>query len=445
MLFVSLRNPEDLPAVPTQADGIELRLDLFAQIDLRVINDLITASRRPVMLTLRRKGQEPLIKQLLPLEPAFFDLEWDSKPEFIQRMIHQFPKTKFVLSYHNFEETPQNLNRIYQAMSRFPVYAYKMALFSHSTNDALRALLFAKQHSRLSAICMGEMGAFARVLGLLDKTKIHFASLDQVRQTAPGQLAISDLYQVYRYDQLNAQTALYGLIGDPVEQSQGHLYHNARFQKQQLNALYVKMRVREEELSVFFSMAQEIGFQGLSVTMPLKEKVLPFLTHSNPIGAVNTLLFKEEEIIGSNTDGMGALDALEKRGSVAGKKLVILGAGGAGRAIAFEAKRRGADVWVLNRTVPKAQEIGATTGCRFGSLSDIPPDYDILINCTSDPMPIDPKQILRKALVMDINYSQRTSLIQKACELGCQTIHGDEMFLNQAEAQSILFRESANG
>jgi len=457
MLFISITRPESLQNISNVVglDGIELRLDLFPHWNLAAIEQILSTSIHPIMLTLRKSShggkfldseeeREAKILELLKLKPPFMDLEYDMRKDFLEKVLHAHPKTKFILSYHNFQNTPDNLSEIFHSMAFYPAYQYKIATMALSTNDALRMLLFAQEHSQISAICMGEKGEFARVLGPAVGNLINYANLEKKEQTAPGQLSISELVNSYRFPSLNEKTALYGLIGDPVANSQGHLYHNAVFAKCHLNAVYVKMSVKAEELTAFFPMAKKIGFKGLSVTMPLKEKVLPFLDDIDPkalpIGAINTLLFKKGRIFGTNTDGVGALDAIEKRGPVRNKKLILLGAGGAARAIAAEAYFRGADVLILNRTIEKACELAALFDCRAGGLSEVPSDYDILINCSPNPMPIDPDKILPKALVMDIVcFPKETPFIQKARDLGCPTIYGEEMFLNQAAAQTKLW------
>lgn len=456
MLFASIASFENLSPDASIIDGIELRLDLFPQIDLPILATLSQPSSRPLMFTVRstshggkfsgsEEGRESLIEQLLALEPAFFDLEYDMRQEFIEKMIRTFRKTKIVISYHNFKEVP-DLENIYSAMSKYPAYTYKIAIMPHSTSEALKALLFARKDPKVSIICMGGYGTFTRILGPINKNLVNYASLDRAQQTAPGQVSIQELEGIYHYHTLNPKTALYGLIGDPVDKSIGHVHHNSVFEKRHINALYVKMTVKKEELSDFFPLAQKIGFQGLSVTMPLKESVIPFVDHlddkARQIGAVNTLLFKEGAIFGTNTDGSGALDAIEKKGPVSGKKVVVLGSGGASKAISFEAKQRGADVLILNRTKQKAKEMAASFHCEAGDLTEMPSHYDVLINCTPDPVPIDPRLIIRSALVMDIVYSPKnTPFLLKAQELGCQIVYGEEMFFKQAGAQTAFWME----
>ena len=455
MLFLSIARLKKAQHIQYKRVAIELRLDLFHHMDIEHVKSFLQDSVCPVMLTVRKISQggkfqgteserESLIKRLLALEPQFFDLEYDMNPSFLHEVIKKHPKTKFILSYHHFQGNPTDLDEIYCSMQQYTAFSYKIAVMAHSTNDALKRLLFVKNHPKTSVICMGEKGKFARVLGPIAGNLIDYASLDSEEQTGPGQLTVSEWIDVYRYPSLNTHTSIYGLIGDPVEKSPGHLYHNAVFRERHLNAVYVKMNVKPEELSEFIPLATQIGIRGLSVTIPLKEKILPFLDEIEPaakqIGAVNTLLFKNRQILGTNTDGLGALDAIEKKALVHGKKVVLLGAGGAARGIAFEARARGAEVWVLNRTVQRAKELAADLGCEAGGLDEVPGDYDILINCSPDPMPIDPQKMRPNTLAMDIVYFPReTDFLKEASLKKCQIVYGEEMFLNQAARQTAFW------
>lgn len=454
MLFLSTAQLEAFPSPHHKKMAKELRLDLLPFVDFDRVQNLLQSPQRPsIMLTLRKASQggkfqgseserEALIQRLLTLNPPFFDLEFDMRPQFIHEMIKRHPKTKFILSYHNFQGIPSELDSIYHAMQEYAAFSYKIAVMVHSTNDALKMLLFAKKHPKASVICMGERGSFARVLGPVVGNVVNYASLEE--QTGPGQLSQQELMHVYHYPFLNKHTSIYGLIGDPVENSLGHVYHNAIFRKMNLNAMYVKMAVKPEELADFFALAKELGIRGLSVTHPLKEVILPFVDEvdeaAKKIGAVNTLLFAEGKIKGTNTDGLGALDAIEQKLSVSGKRIVLIGAGGAARAIAFEAKVRGAHVLVLNRTLERAKRVAKEIGCETGGLDEVPEDYDILVNCSPDSMPIDPKKLQPNAVVMDIVYHPReTVFLKEALSRSCQIVYGEEMFMNQAARQTAYW------
>ncbi len=453
MLFLSAARPLLPEEIPTQGFGIELRLDLFERIDMEYVAMMMKEA--PLLLTLRKKSEggqfegseaerEALIERLLALEPPFFDLELDMDPSFLHKTIQDHPRTKFILSYHNFEKTPDDLEAIYQKMSRYEAYTYKIAAFASSTNDALRMLLFGKHHPKVSVICMGERGEFARILGPVAGNRVDYARLDVSNGTAPGQLSLTQLVDLYCYSSLNEETAIYGLIGDPVEKSIGHRYHNQVFSDQKKNAVYVKMKVKPEELEEFIPLAKAIGMRGFSVTMPLKEAIVPFIdeidSDAKKIGAVNTLLFKNGKIFGANTDGIGALDAIEKKIDVRGKKMVLIGAGGSARAIAFEAQKRGAELLILNRTLHRAAALALDLGCEAKGLDEVPHEYDLLINSTSDPLPINPEKIHPGALLMDLVYSPKeTEFLKEGIRKGCEIVYGEEMFFNQAALQTAFW------
>ena len=172
---------------------------------------------------------------------------------------------------------------------------------------------------------------------------------------------------------------------------------------------------------------------------------------AHSIGAVNTVAFREGKSYGYNTDGIGALDAIEKRFSVAGKKMVLIGAGGAAKAIAHEAISRRAELCILNRNYDKAISLAAKYGCRHASIEQqrevLAEGVDILINCTSVGMspgiedsPVETEDIHSSTLFMDIISNPReTKLLREAKKAGCQVIEGIEMFENQAKAQLKLF------
>jgi 3-dehydroquinate dehydratase / shikimate dehydrogenase len=172
---------------------------------------------------------------------------------------------------------------------------------------------------------------------------------------------------------------------------------------------------------------RSIGFQGLSVTRPHKEKILSFLHYVHPIareiGAVNTLRFAEGGLEGYNTDASAGIDALGE--PIKGKHLVCLGAGGAAKALAYEGRRRGAEVTLLTRA----------------NLQRGVPAHDILINATSDPSPIDPEILIPGSTFMEINtHFIDTPLLQMAKKRACKVVLGKEMFWRQALGQFSLWK-----
>lgn len=435
------------------ADLIELRLDLFHGLDREDLKKLRLDCKIPMIFTLRSASQGgsctlpeeqrlEAIKHLASLEPDYFDIEFFVPPVFIAEIASQYPNLKLILSFHHFSETP-DLDALYAKMKKIPAAFYKIAVTARSTLDALRLLCWVKQQpEKPIAISMGSYGQISRILGKIAGSPITYASLDDDQATAPGQLSAKILSERYRYHTLNPDTSIYGLIGDPVHKSISDKTHNFFFHANQLAAVYVKMSVKSSELMEFFQLVKQLPFRGLSVTMPLKEAVMSYMNQfeNKTIGAVNTLLLQKEQILGYNTDGIGALNAIEAEISVKGKRIAIIGAGGAAKAIAYEALQRGAFVTLVNRDFQKAYQLALQMHCQALALEQMTlcakEGYHILINCTPLTMPIAPQDLLPGTLVMDINTKPKESLLLKqALEKGCSILHGYRLFVEQALLQ----------
>lgn len=448
-----------ITAATASADLLELRLDLLTQIDLTALRAFLANTTLPILFTLRSRQQGGacdrslperclLLHQLAALRPAYMDLESDLPISFTSELSATYSKIKWIFSHHNHEGTPQDLDALLRTMQHPNAFCYKIAVMAQSSLDTLRLLTWAK-NKNVIPISMGPLGQVSRVLApVLSQPGITFACLDDVSITAPGQLSATTLKDIYRYSTLSPSTAIYGLIGQPIDRSIGHLFHNKTFRDQKIDAVYVKIAVNPEELAIFLEYAKKLPFQGLSVTMPLKELIIPYLDQIEPmakqIGAVNTLAFSNEKIIGYNTDGAGALEALETLGPVAGKRLLIVGAGGAARAIAFVGAQRRASVVILNRSKERAEELADAVGGVGAGLDQMhdyhKQGYDILVNTTPLEQPIDPTYILPNTIYMDINTKHTdTPLIAAARSKGCVVAPGYQMFVNQAAHQYQLW------
>ncbi|MEI8124746.1 MAG: shikimate dehydrogenase [Parachlamydiaceae bacterium] len=459
MICVVIKGPdfekaaEQIEKALPYADLVELRLDSFTTLNLNKLKNLRSQFSIPMIFTLRSLSQGgdyigseenriADIRRLATLEPEYIDLEHDTSSTFINELSYKFPNIKLILSYHNFKDTPKNLDEIYREMRKTPASFYKIAVYAKHISDALRLLIWAQQFDeQLIPISMGPHGQISRILG-----KITYASLDDSQMTAPGQLSAQTLIERYHYR--SPKKALYGLIGDPIDQSISDVTHNNLIGSCSLNAVYIKMEVKPSELSEFLNMAKELPFRGLSITMPLKELILPFLDNIDPqarnIGAVNTLLIENGKISGWNTDGTGALNAIERQSPVKGKHVVIIGAGGSAKAIAYEAIQRGARVTIVNRDAEKAEAIAKQFGCIGQGLEYIKTcfeiGYDILINSTPVVMPIPSQYILSGCIVMDVKTKpKKTEFLKNSEKKGCRIIYGYEMFIEQAIGQFNLW------
>jgi 3-dehydroquinate dehydratase/shikimate dehydrogenase len=213
-------------------------------------------------------------------------------------------------------------------------------------------------------------------------------------------------------------------------------------------AAFVKLHMPIPDLPLFFSLVRKFPFHGFSVAVPLKEQLVRILTkidpHAQAIGSVNTIQILGEHLIGANTDGQAAIDVLEQRKSVKGRRIALLGAGGSARAIAFEAKHRGAQVIALNRTLERAEQLARDFDCEAGAIEAFSQiDYDILINTVPVSLIFDPGSIHADATVMDITFwESETSLLEAAKERGCPVIHGIEVFERSAALQQDIWLNS---
>ncbi len=432
-------------------DLLELRLDACRDLSADGVADLPLPL--PAIFTLRRReegglyqGDEAsrlaLLEDLIRLQPAYMDIEAAVPAQRLEAIRALSPKTRIILSWHDFEKTPEDLEPVLGLMrARADGVIYKVAGRARNTLDALRMLVFCKEQRdaglALIGICMGPDGESTRILAPVVHTGLCYCPVEEA--SAPGQLDAHTLRDVYRFPGLNRNTALYGLIGNPVDRSVGHLHHNRLNAASGCDAVYVKWRLEPAELDAAMPLLQRLGVRGLSVTMPLKEAVMPFLASQDDavrhIGAANTLTATSGGWRGGSTDGAGALACLPL--DVAGKKIVVLGAGGAAKSVMYEAVRRGASVRVYNRTPGKALPIDAPA-LPFSALEELRSDpYDVIVNA----LPFDADfsfetvPFLAGAVAMDCSYGKPGAFLELAGRAGCLTVDGAGMFTAQAALQ----------
>ena len=254
---------------------------------------------------------------------------------------------------------------------------------------------------------------------------------------------------------INGSTRLFGIIGDPVTHSLSPAMHNACFAAMSLNNVYVPMR--PTSLAEAVSGLRALGFVGVSVTVPFKVEVMRHLDAIDPvaarIGSVNTLLFERmsdgtTHCTGSNTDWIGANLALAEALNPAGRTVLVIGAGGAARAVGFGLLEAGARVVLTNRTAARGRELADQLHCPFVASGDLGSvRADALINTTSvgmapdtEAVPIDPDLLDRFPVVMDLVYAPLTTrLLREAAARGCRTVDGLRMLLHQGVAQFRLW------
>jgi shikimate dehydrogenase len=249
---------------------------------------------------------------------------------------------------------------------------------------------------------------------------------------------------------INGHTKIFGILGRPVAHSLSPVMHNAAFRHLGINAVYVAFPVTDLPQAVAGLRGLAIG--GVSVTIPFKEEVIPLIDALDPqaaqIGAVNTVVNRDGRLTGYNTDWLGAMTALQSEVSLKGQHILILGAGGASRAIAFGIIQAGGQVTLTDVDQPRATALVKDLGgaaIPLHAVGDCP--AAILVNATPvgmtpdiDGIPINPELLSRFQVVMDIVYQPlQTRLLKEAQARGCATIDGLQMLIHQATAQFELW------
>ena len=248
----------------------------------------------------------------------------------------------------------------------------------------------------------------------------------------------------------NQLTKIYGVLGNPIGHSLSPVMHNAAFKAAGVNALYAAFESSDLKGSIVGMRA--LGICGMSVTIPFKTSVIPCLDEldslAERIGAVNTIVNKSGRLKGYNTDGLGAMKALEAKIDLAGKRCVLVGAGGAARGIGFMARESGMALVIANRSVDRGRALAAFLKCRFIPLERIrETNTDVLIQTTPVGMfphenasPVPDDMLQEDMTVMDAIYNPlETRLLKSARAKGCNTISGLEMFIHQGAEQFRLW------
>ncbi len=450
------------------AELVELRLDWIARTP--ELSRLLTNRPTPVIVTIRRpadggrwrgpeEDRQTLLRQAIVSGVEYVDLEEDAAEK-----IRRYGKTKRIVSFHDFEGTPDNLEEIHAKLASKDADIVKIVTTAQKPTDNVRLLKLA-QNAKIPTIafCMGEIGLISRILCGRFGSPFTYTTFSADRVLAPGQIVFDQMKALYRFDQISAQTKIFGVLGDPIAHSYSPLIHNSAFQHDGLNAVYVPMRVPADQLQPTLKAYKELGVSGYSVTIPHKEKVLDAAQYRDPIaeevGAANTLFEDSRQSWhATNTDYDAALAsiraglALKGESDLSGKRCLLLGAGGAARAIGLGLMRAGAALTVANRSRQRGLALAEELGCQFTSWENRGAAYaDVLINCTPVGMspnvnetPFADNWMREGMVVFDTIYNpENTLLLKEARERMCHTVSGIEMFVHQAAAQYQHFTGQA--
>ena len=353
-------------------------------------------------------------------------------------------RARVLVSFHDFRRTPSDLRRVTNRLARVGGDAIKIAAQARGLRDALRVLETARTGRRVVAVPMGDAAGAARILALRAGSAMAYAPVGEA--TAPGQISLQEMTSLYRADRLTRRTRVYAVIGDPIGHSLSPQLQNAGFRARRMDAVYVPVLVRD--LRDFLGAIGPLGIAGFSVTLPHKEVILRHLDDCDPlaaeIGAVNTVVVRGGgKLFGYNTDYVGVLRALERRLPLVGSSVLVLGAGGSARAVAFALSRAGANIRICARRPERARALARDVGGEAIERRALRSEFfDAIVNATpvgmfprSGESPLEARE-LNCRLVFDLIYRPaETRLLRLARRRGIETVSGLEMFVAQGTAQ----------
>ena len=465
------------------AELLELRTDYLDGLNIELAKEMLAAANQaalPIVVTCRDSNEGGANNYPADLRSAILAMAAKNGAEFIDCEFENFKnagfarpiknvlsengKTKLILSAHSFDKKFNNVKNQYLKIAlSFPQAIAKLAYKAEHINDCFEAFDLMAENKGSIVICMGAAGVITRILAKKLGSALTFACLDDENSTAPGQITVGQLKNLYHFDSINEQTELFGIIADPVGHSISPAVHNRCFDACNLNKLYLPLLVGDGKLEFdeFMKnvMAREwLNFKGFSVTIPHKGDALEFVRNSGnfveplaaKIGAVNTITIGTGNRISAyNTDYAGALDGLTNTMGITRKhlhdvKCAVIGAGGAARAITAGLTDFGAKVTIYNRTESKAANLAAEFGARHEPINAIADtDARIIINCTSigmypniDATPVPAEVLNSNMVVFDTVYNPaETKLLADTKKVGAKTVGGVEMFIGQAAEQ----------
>jgi 3-dehydroquinate dehydratase/shikimate dehydrogenase len=344
---------------------------------------------------------------------------------------------------------------------------------ARSIRDNLEAFeILQKSGKPTIALCMGESGVISRILAKKFGAFLTFASLTDDAATASGQVSIATLKSLYRWEKVNRNTKVFGVVAHPVGHSMSPAVHNAAFDATGFDGVYLPLLVNPgyESFKAFmesFVPFDGLDLSGLSVTLPHKENALRYLQEKGAavedlaarIGAVNTIIIGRSGstpvLSGINTDYAAILDSITRamncsRADLAGVPIAVLGAGGTGRTAVAALAHVGAKVTIFNRTPDKAVALAAEFSVAAEPLENLANEpCRVYVNTTSvgmhpnldqSPFGDQPPKLSGETVVFDTIYNpMETKLLKQAKAAGAKTIGGVEMFIQQAAAQFIAW------
>lgn len=444
---------------------LELRLDTLDILDESELEEATvfpSTVDKPVILTFRRKEDGGFLdvterRRLAVLARVFqgdfsyIDMEADvRKPS-----LEAYAKSRgipIIRSMHFMEGFPDNLAlKATRIASKGDIP--KIAVRVDGVKGLTKLFKLSVQLSHIDdkiLIGMGEYGLPSRILYKKLGSCITFCAAED--PSGVGLPSPKTLAELYRAHEIDAATRVYGVVGKPVGHSISPAIHNQGFHELGYNAVYVPFNV--DDVRSFFAFADMIGIRGFSVTVPHKMAVIPYLSRIprevKQLGACNTVVREHGSWNGSNTDYYGFLSLISEplsRGRI--QSAIVIGAGGAARAVVWALRNKGISVTILNRTVANARRLALETGSSFGSLDDAGSyrgTSQLIVQASSagmDEPAVDAAPSLEfdgDEIVCDMVYRpHETAFLKRAACAGCHIIHGLDMLLAQGKLQFKAF------
>jgi len=430
------------------ADMVELRLDTVKDPSAAAA---LAGRKKPVIITCRPKSEggyftgseeerRSILTEAFALGAEYVDLEWNGT---CADLMERTGGRRVILSHHDFSGMPADIDAKAQSMLSSGAEVVKLAVTANRLRDCLTLReIGMRTRVPMSLIAMGEAGLASRVLaGWMGSCWSY--SGDGV---APGQISAREMHHEYRFRQIGARTAIYGILGKPVSHSVSPAMHNAAFRAARLDAVYLPLAAADIE--DFMAFAEAVGIAGASVTAPFKLDAFERADECDPVSrriqSVNTLRREDARWLGFNTDVTGFLTPLQSAMRLPGMRATILGAGGAARSVSVALAAAGVKVTVAARRVEQARDVAALTGAATVAWPPDPASWDLLVNATpvgtaprADQSPLPEDYLFHGGgVVYDLVYNPPiTRLIAAAERAGCRTIGGLDMLVAQAQAQ----------
>jgi 3-dehydroquinate dehydratase/shikimate dehydrogenase len=461
---------ENIRRAAEVADVIELRIDSLAPGEIDRLSVKLKRNRtvpeKHFLVTFRAREQGGYRDITLRERQEFWasgkDDFWggDFEEDVIEETSVWREENVIICSFHDFDGVPDRLERVYERLKGVRNYnslasIIKLAVQPADITDSLPLWNLLKrarkENIKFIPVAMGEAGKWTRIMGPAFGAPLTYGSLDTGKETAPGQITAKDLIEIYRVKDLTEKTQVFGVIGDPVSKSLSPYMHNPAFQAKGIDAVFMHLEVKDlKRFITEFIPGSRLNFGGLSVTMPHKQAIIPYLDGiddaAKAIGAVNTVKFEDGKVYGYNTDAHGFIEPLKKAyGDLNGAKAALLGAGGAARACAYALKKEGAGVTVFVRDVGKAAAFAGEFGIDALDLASLDASgFDILVNATpvgmrageEDQTLLNAGRLKDVKLVFDlITKPAETALMREAKKAGIPIIGGVEMLIAQGIKQ----------